>query len=117
MSLHKITAFTFALLFATSAFAQSAVRGMLVTGEKNAPVSGISVTLLLDSKNNVRSAPAITGLDGMFYIYDIAAGSYKLEVWDKGFKSTPLLFDIKVKPESANQFVDVPLINLSKQKK
>lgn len=112
MKFNTLTALAFTLLLSTTALAQSAVRGMLVTTEKNTPVPGISITLL--NSKSVRSAPVISGADGMFYIYDVVFGTYKVEVWTKGFKETPLVFDLKVTPESANKFVDVPLIKVKK---
>jgi hypothetical protein len=53
------------------------VRGLLRHG--NSPAFGITVTVL--SQQNVRSFPARSGSDGMYYIPNVKAGTYTLEEW------------------------------------
>ncbi len=66
------------LLMGIAAGCQAAtVRGRLLRGKSVA--SGIAVTV--KSPQNVRSSPARSGADGMYYIPNVKAGSYTLEVW------------------------------------
>lgn len=99
-------------LVSTSLFAQSAVRGKLEMGEQKLPASGTAVTLLHPEKG--RSAPALSGPDGMFYLYNVEAGDYTLEVWNNGLKNDSLTQKITVSPERQNKFVDVPIIRIEK---
>jgi hypothetical protein len=79
------------------------VRGKLVRGQ--AAAAGIAVTV--QSPQKVRSTPAISGSNGMYYIPNVKAGSYTLEVWVK--PNQPLTFPIQVKePESDINPVQVP---------
>jgi Carboxypeptidase regulatory-like domain len=73
------------------------VRGKLLRGKAAAP--GVAVTLL-NQQTKIRTAPAYSGSDGMYYITNVRAGSYLLEVWGKGNRVTSS-FNIQVKePES-----------------
>lgn len=79
------------------------VRGKLLRGKGVA--AGIEVTVL--SPQKVRSIPAYSGSNGMYYIPNVKAGSYTLEVWVKPNK--PLTFPIQMKePESNINPVQVP---------
>lgn len=100
------------VLVSVSLFAQSAVRGKLELGEEKLPASGIAVTLLHAEKG--RSAPALSGADGMFFLYNVEVGDYTLEVWNKGLKNDSLTLKVSVTPQSMNKFVDVPIIRIEK---
>ena len=72
------------------------VRGKLLRG--NGVASGVKVTVLNAQK--VSSQPAYSGSDGMYYIPNVKAGSYTLEVWATP-KKAPLTIHIQVKePET-----------------
>jgi hypothetical protein len=57
----------------------------------NVPAPYIHVTLL--SQTNVKSTPALTGFDGMYYLYNVPAGVYRLEVW---LGPSPIVYTITV---------------------
>ena len=79
------------------------VRGKLMRGY--AAAAGIAVTVLNAKK--VRTAASYSAANGMYYIPNVKAGSYTLEVWVKPNK--PLTFPIQVKePESDINPVQVP---------
>ena len=81
------------------------VRGKLLRGKVGA--AGIAVTLL-NPQTKVRTSPAYSGSDGMYYITNVKAGNYVLEVWGKGNKITST-FNIPVKePESDINPIYVP---------
>ncbi len=88
------------LLFAiTSAAAAATVRGRLDRVYANGvryPAVGVAVTLY--GQNVRRSAPAYTGPDGLYYLYNIPPGSYYLEVWtsrDPGAR--PAVYPVSVR--------------------
>jgi hypothetical protein len=95
------------VLFAAAGTSQAAaatVRGKLLQG--NSPASGIQVTVLNQQK--VRTSPVYSGANGMYYIPNVKAGSYTLEVWTTSRKS-PLVFPIQVKePESDINPIKLP---------
>jgi len=88
---------------AVSAHAAS-IRGQLL--HKNSqPAAGVTVTI--SDHKNYRSAPARTGSDGMYYLYNIPAGQYYLEVWTN--PQTPTLFQVTVaEPNTDMPRVTVP---------
>ncbi len=85
--------------------AAATVRGKLVRG--TAVVSGVQVTVL--SAKKVRSAPAYSGSDGIYYIPNVPAGKYTLEIWATPNKP-PLTVPIQVtaKPETNVNPVQLP---------
>ena len=96
---------TIVFLLAIAGACQAAtVRGKLLRGNKAA--SGIEVTVLNSGK--VRTSPVYSGANGMYYIPNVKAGSYTLEVWATP-KKPPLTFPIQVKePESDINPVELP---------
>ena len=85
------TCIVFAVLATGSAHA-STVRGRLVHAN-GSPAAGFAVTVY--NPQTGRSSPAHTGPDGMYYLYNVRAGSYYLEVWiSAGGK--PVLYQITV---------------------
>ena len=69
----------FALLFfvATSALASTTVRGRVYAGDGRTPYPGVAVTILTSGDNG----PTVyTDRDGMFYVPQVAPGTYHLQV-------------------------------------
>jgi hypothetical protein len=93
-----------ALLAALSSAIQAAiVRGRLVRGK--AAAAGIAVTVLNPQK--IRTAASYSGADGMYYIPNVKAGSYTLEIWVN--RNKPLNFPIQVRePQTDVNPVNVP---------
>lgn len=93
-----------ALAFASVAAHAASVRGQLV--HKNGqPVAGITVTI--SDHKNYRSTPAQVGKDGMYYLYNIPAGQYYLEVWVN--PKTPQMYQVTVtEPNTDMPRVTVP---------
>jgi Carboxypeptidase regulatory-like domain len=85
------------ILIATLCFAlpihgqTTTVRGQVVRMNGGAPVANISVDLL--TATGARSVPSLTGANGMYYLYNIPAGDYHLEVWSGG---TPLVYPVRI---------------------
>ena len=80
------------------------IRGKLIRG-KGAPAAGIAVTVIGQQK--VRTAASYSGPDGMYYIPNVRAGSYTLEVWVN--RNRPLTFPIQVRePRTDVNPVNVP---------
>jgi len=65
-------------LLASHALEAATLRGQLRCNNGDAPAVGIAVTV-----NGVRgrTTPFFTGGDGMYYITDVPAGQYVLEIW------------------------------------
>jgi hypothetical protein len=79
------------------------VRGKLIRGR--APAAGIAVTVM--SAQKVRTAAAYSGADGMYYIPNVRAGNYTLEVWAN--RNRPLTFPLQVRePRTDVNPVNVP---------
>ena len=90
-------------LAAASAHAAS-VRGA-VDHRDGKPAAGLAVTL--SDHKEFRSAPAHVGNDGMYYLANIPAGQYYLEVWVN--PQTPLVYEVKVaEPNTDMPRVTVP---------
>ena len=76
---------TAALLVATAGstlLAGATVRGRVVRegAHGQSPAAGVAVSVTaIDSKLG-RSAPTFTGTDGMYYLYNVPAGTYRLEI-------------------------------------
>ncbi len=83
------------LAISSAAFAQSGsvVRGMLEdqTAKTPQPAPGVLVTL----ENQNYTLPAVrSGKDGLYYISNVAPGTYTLKVWSD--LKNPLSFTVKV---------------------
>src|SRR5262245_6437416 len=99
-------AIAFVLLFAGLADAGT-IRGRLVhrSTQGDYPAKGIPVTAFRSEKG--KSSPAYSGTDGMYYLYNLPAGTYTLQVWVYP-NSAPLTFTITVDDEA---FTDIaPII-------
>ena len=89
----------FVVCFTLLAAAESAagnVRGLLLRrGPQGAyPAEGIAVTVYVQQLG--RSRPGFSGSDGMYYLYNVPAGQYFLEIWAHGFSNPPIVFQIVV---------------------
>jgi len=79
------------------------VRGRLIRGK--AAAAGIAVTVI--SPQKVRTPASYSGPDGMYYIPNVRAGSYTLEVWAN--RNRPLTFPLQVRePRTDVNPVNVP---------
>lgn len=85
------------LLFTLSAFAYAGtVRGRLERRDgygRAYPAGYVAVTLFQDGRG--RSAPAYTGADGMYYLYNVPPGTYALEIWASPNRA-PIVYTIYV---------------------
>jgi hypothetical protein len=92
-------------LLAEAEAAAGNVRGLLLRrGPQGVyPASGIAVTVYAQQMG--RSQPGYSGSDGMYYLYNVPAGRYYLEIWAHGFSSRPLVFEILITDQQ--QFTDV----------
>jgi|GEM_PF-1866076 hypothetical protein len=81
-SIRKLAGLTFVLLILSASTYASTVRGRLDRRDgygRLYPAVYVPVTLYNDG--NGRSAPAYTGPDGMYYLYNVPPGTYSLEIW------------------------------------
>jgi hypothetical protein len=92
-----------AVAIASVAAHAASVRGQLVR-ENGQLAAGVTVTISDDK--NYRSAPAVAGSDGMYYLYNIPAGQYYLEVWVN--PKTPKKYQVTVKEPNT----DMPRVTL-----
>lgn len=78
--------------FAPSSHGQTTtVRGQVVRMDGTTPVANIPVDLMTNA--GARSVPSITGANGMYYLYNIPAGDYHLEVW---MGSSPNVYPVRI---------------------
>ena len=78
----------------------------LVNGQR-APAVGSVITVFNARIGRSRRAPV--GQDGRYYLYNVPAGSYALEVWSRNDPSrAPTVFQLTV----YDPFTDVPVIVL-----
>jgi len=93
------------LCVALAAAAAGNVRGQLLRRGPQGiyPASGIAVTVYAEQRG--RSQAGYSGSDGMYYLYNIPAGEYFLEIWAHGFNQRPLVYQIVVTDQ--RQFTDV----------
>jgi hypothetical protein len=90
-------------LAAASAHAAS-VRGQVLHHNRQ-PATGVAVTI--SDHKSFRSEPAHSGSDGMYYLYNIPAGQYYLEVWTT--PQTPTVYQVTVtEPNTDMPRVTVP---------
>ena len=80
------------------------IRGKLVHAN-NQPAAGYQVTV--SNAQAGRSTPARAGVDGQYYISDIAPGAYDLEIWVPGAKA-PTVYRINV----VEPYTDVPQLSV-----
>jgi hypothetical protein len=102
-----ITFFLVLMLSPLTLAGSATVRGRLDRRDmygRSYPAAYVRVTLY--NPHLGRSAPAVTGTDGMYYFYNIPAGGYYLEVWVYPDRP-PLSFNISV---AERPYVDIPPI-------
>ena len=80
------------------------IRGRLVHAvNQNVAAPGIAVTIY--NQYVGRSSPAYTDINGMYYIYNVPAGSYYLELWIYP-GGNPIVYPITV----GEPYTDIPQI-------
>jgi hypothetical protein len=97
------------LCCATLAAASMAAHAASVRGQvlhhNGQPAAGVAVTI--SDHKNYRSAPAHAGNDGMYYLFNVPAGEYFLEVWTN--PHTPTVYQVTVsEPNTDMPRVTVP---------
>ena len=94
----------YTLVAAANSFAGN-VRGLLLRQgpQGTYPAGGIAVTVYTPQMG--RSRPGYSGSDGMYYLYNIPAGTYYMEIWAYGHGNRPLVFQILVSDQQ--QFTDI----------
>jgi hypothetical protein len=92
-----------ALWVASTAAHAASIRGQLLH-QNGQPAASVTVTI--SDHKNYRSAPAHAGSDGMYYIYNIPAGQYYLEVWVN--PNTPQTYQVTV----AEPSTDMPRVTV-----
>ncbi len=96
------------LLVGTGVAGAAEVRGRLDRVNPNgahSPAVGITVTVLNPATG--RSAPAITGADGMYHVQNVRAGGCQLEVWtSQDPRVPPTVYPIQV----GEPYSDIPPI-------
>ncbi|MGA3081197.1 MAG: carboxypeptidase-like regulatory domain-containing protein [Terracidiphilus sp.] len=78
------------------------VRGRLIH-PNGYTAGGIAVTVI--NSYGVRCSPAYTGADGMYYLFNIPAGPYRLEIWVYP-GGAPMVYQIQV----YEPYTDMPQI-------
>jgi hypothetical protein len=99
-----LTLGSFVLLLASVANAAT-VHGQLVYASNNAPAPYVAVRLNAPGKG--ASEFAYTGGDGKYYLRNVPAGTYQLEVW-QGKKVVQTVAVTVQEPDSALAPVQVP---------
>jgi hypothetical protein len=82
-SISRLGIYVILLLTVTEAASAATVRGQLLHVYPNGQVAvaaGYSVTVFSPA-TGMRSSPFVTGRDGMYYVQNVPAGTYNLEVW------------------------------------
>lgn len=90
------------ILFLVTAANAATIRGRLIHSN-GYPAGGIAVTVY--NANTGRSSPAYTGGDGMYYIYNVPAGPYYLEVWVYP-GSPPVVYQVQI----GEPYTDLPQV-------
>jgi hypothetical protein len=80
-----------ALAAASTAARAASVRGQVLR-QNGQPLAGVTVTI--SDHKSYRSVPAHSGNDGMYYLFNIPAGQYFLEVWTN--PKTPTVYQVTV---------------------
>jgi hypothetical protein len=98
-------------VFTTTVYSE-VVRGRIV---RNSPMGVYSVSAIpvtIRAANNVRTTPAFSGPDGMYYFNGVLPGVYFLELWVWGFNSQPVIYQIQVNYTTPYRIFDVSPITL-----
>jgi hypothetical protein len=78
--MNRRIASTIVVLLLAAVAAQATVRGEVVRSDTHQPYQGVVVTL---KAGKVSSVPAYTDANGRFYLQNVPAGTYTLEVRSK----------------------------------
>ena len=78
--MNRRIAFAIVFLLFVSVVAEATVRGQIVRRDTGQPYPGVTVTL---HAGNVSSVPAYTDANGRFYLQNVPAGTYTMEVRSK----------------------------------
>lgn len=95
------SAIVFLLLAAVAA--QATVRGVVLRSDTGQPYPGVAVTL---KTGNARSVPAYTDANGKFYLQNVPAGTYTMEIRSKRKTTT-----VPVRVTGAD-YTDVPQVKV-----
>ena len=84
--------------------AASTVRGRIVRKGASGQYPAVGVTVSVNSNNAKvgRSAFVYTGSDGMYYLSNVPAGDYQLEIWVT--RQKPMTYNIRVRDQA---FTDI----------
>jgi hypothetical protein len=92
------------LILVSAPASAATVRGRLVhAANQNVVAPGIAVTIY--NQYVGRSSPAYTDVNGMYYLYNIPAGTYYLELWIYP-GGNPVVYPITV----GEPYTDIPQI-------
>lgn len=94
---------TIVVLLLAAVAAQATVRGQINRLDNGQPYPGVMVTL---KTGNVSSVPAYTDATGKFYLQNVPAGNYTMEV-----RSKRKTINVPVKVTSA-PYTDVPKVTV-----
>ncbi|HUB52542.1 MAG TPA: carboxypeptidase-like regulatory domain-containing protein [Terracidiphilus sp.] len=101
---HRFPVFCMAVALAAVSAHAASVRGQ-VMHQNGKPAGEIAVTI--SDHKDFRSSPAKVGSDGMYYLANIPAGQYYLEVWVN--PKTPQVYQVTVsEPNTDMPRVTVP---------
>ncbi|HZI48474.1 MAG TPA: carboxypeptidase-like regulatory domain-containing protein [Pyrinomonadaceae bacterium] len=97
------------ILFTLSAFTYAGtVRGRVDRRDgygRISPAVYVPITLYQEGKG--RSAPAYTGKDGMYYLYNVQPGTYSLEIWVS--PNRPIVYTIYVSDQSLTDIAPIQI--------
>ncbi|HSY52020.1 MAG TPA: DUF2012 domain-containing protein [Thermoanaerobaculia bacterium] len=94
---------TIVVLLLAAVAVQATVRGQIIRSDTGQPYPGVAVTL---QAGNARSAPALTDADGRFYLQNVPAGTYTMEIRSK---RTTIIVPVRVTGEA---YTDVPRVTV-----
>lgn len=97
------------ILFLFSAFTYAGtVRGRLDRRDGYGRIfPAVYVRVTLSNERQGRSAPAYTGTDGMFYLYNVPPGSYYLEIWPYPNQQQPIVYTIYVSDQPVTDIAPI----------
>ena len=102
----RLVALTF-VVFMLSAFTfDGTVRGRLNRRDGSGrPYPAVSVRVTLNHAQRGRSASSYTGTDGIFYLQNVPAGTYNLEIWPN--PDQPIVYTITVSDQGITDIAPI----------
>ncbi|MGA3371168.1 MAG: carboxypeptidase-like regulatory domain-containing protein [Terracidiphilus sp.] len=91
--LFKVALCGLVMVLAAAMASAATVRGRLIH-KNGSPAAGIEVSVV--GPQGARSVPVRTGADGMYYLFNLPPGSYRLEIWVYP-GGAPLVYQIQVR--------------------